>query len=97
MTKDLNCYATFFQIIVSFRILSGKEEKGLYIMYSQAENKKGGIDKCFTTWQETDALTWLQRICHVSMNVLKKIPIFQDVNKNGFFTLCNCEICPLAR
>ncbi|KAL3353831.1 hypothetical protein AABB24_018482, partial [Solanum stoloniferum] len=36
-------------------------------------------------------------MCHVPMKVLRKIPMFQNLNKNVVFALNNCEVCPLAR
>ncbi|XP_069145708.1 uncharacterized protein [Solanum lycopersicum] len=41
------------------------------------------------------ATVWHQRLCHVPMSVIRKIP---SLNKFGSkFTLHDCEVCPLAR
>ncbi|KAL3370704.1 hypothetical protein AABB24_007644 [Solanum stoloniferum] len=104
MSKDLKCCATLFPNCFVIQDLSsgmvreiGKEEEGLYTMYSQAGNKKKGLEKCFAVSHEAYAIIWHQKLCHVPTKVLKRIPMFQDFNKNNSFTLNNCEICPLAR
>lgn len=103
LTKDLNCSATFFPKCCVFQDLSsgkvreiGEKEEGLYTMYSRTD-QDGIKNKFFAATQETTALTWHQRFCHVPMNVLRKLPMFQHNSKKSFFTLNNCEICSLAR
>jgi len=58
-------------------------------MYSQAGNKETGFNKCCSVSQEADATIWHQRLCHVPMKVLKRIPMFQHLSKNSSFTLNN--------
>lgn len=36
-------------------------------------------------------------MCHVPVNVLKKMHMFYNACKNNSVTLKNCEICQLAR
>ena len=101
VTKDLNCCVTFFPHYCVFQDLSsgkvrvtGKERDGLYMVDTQVADMP---QRCLTAVQDTEdnATVWHQRLCHVPMSVIRKIPIF---NKFGSkFALHNCEICPLAR
>lgn len=104
MTKKLNCYATFFPKYCVFQDLSsgrvreiGKLEDRFYILHSQTRTKGGEGSRCLAATQHADAVTWHQRIYHVPMSVLRKLPMFFHVSRDKSFSLNNCEVCTLAR
>lgn len=106
VTQDLNCCVTFFPCYCVFQdLLSGKvrgigkEEDGLYTLCSQIADKADTRppQNCLAAIQgnDTNADTWHQRLCHVPINVIKKIPSFHRLGST--FVLHKCEVCPLAR
>ena len=109
MTKDLNCYVTFYQNCYVLQDLGSgkvrmidKEEDGLYTFYSQhgQYNHNKVLQQpqhCMTTIQsvEANANIWHQRLGHVPMGVIRKISSFHKFGNK--FTLHKCYICPLAR
>jgi len=104
VTKDLNCCVTFFPHYCVFQDLSsgkvrvtGEARDGLYILSTQVEDETYIPQRCLTVTQgvEDKAIVWHQRLCHVPMSVLRKIPNFHKFGSK--FALHNCEVCPLAR
>ena len=105
VTKDLNCYVTFFQKYCVFQDLGsgkvrviGEEEDGLYTFYyqhGQYGHKISQSHQCMTTIQgtEVNANIWHQRLGHLS--VIRKISAFHKFGNK--FTLHKCDVCPLAR
>ena len=102
LTKDLQCFATFYPDFFLFQDLYtgkvkgiGKVKDGLYILSTKSPTSAIS-HTCFSTQSaNVKSSIWHQRLGHAPIPILNQINAIQptlDISQ-----ICNCHICPLAR
>jgi len=102
LTKELNCYVSFFPTHCVFQdLLSGKVkgigrvEDGLYVMHWPVKQPNVKSHTMSAVKEGvTDPGLWHKRLGHVPMGVLRRINEFKTSNS---FTIDHCIVCPQAR